>query len=158
MASRDISRLCQSVLPPGFEQVKRQLPQIQAFLDENLPQEVQHSVTLLTVNAEEIIIAANTPMVANYLRLHSAEIQQQLRETFQLEQQVKFRTIPDALFHARKQEKPQAPRVVNADAVRAIKRNAQCIEDESLRAAMLSLVDSLGEPGAKQEDQGEEQG
>jgi hypothetical protein len=42
--------------------------------------------------------------------------------------------------------------VVNADAVRAIKRNAQCIEDETLRAAMLSLVDSLGEPGAKQKD------
>jgi hypothetical protein len=152
MASRDISRLCQSVLPPGFEQAKRQLPQIQTFLEENLPEEVQRSVTLLTVNSEEIIIAANTPMVANYLRLHSAEIQQQLRETFQLEQQVKFRTIPDALFHARKQEKLQAPRVVNSEAVRAIKRNAQCIEDESLRAAMLSLVDSLGPSEAKQED------
>ena len=152
MASRDISRLCQSVLPPGFEQVKRQLPQIQAFLEENLPETVQHSVTVLTVNAEEVIIAANTPMVANYLRLHSAEIQQQLRETFQLEQPVKFRTIPDALFHARKQEKLPAPRVVNSEAVRAIKRNAQCIEDETLRAAMLSLADSLGAPGVKQED------
>jgi len=152
MASRDISRLCQSVLPPGFEQVKRQLPQIQAFLEENLPEAVQHSVTLLTVNAEEIIIAASTPMVANYLRLHSAEIQQQLRETFQLEQQVKFRTIPDALFHARKQAKLQAPRVVSNEAVRAIRRNALCIEDESLRAAMLSLVDSLGAPEAEPED------
>jgi hypothetical protein len=152
MASRDISRLCQSVLPPGFEQVKRQLPQIQAFLEENLPEAVQHKVTLLTVNAEEIIIAANTPMVANYLRLHCAEIQQQLRETFQLEQQVKFRTIPDALFHARKQAKLQAPRVVGNEAVRAIRRNAMCIEDESLRAAMLSLVDSLGAPEAEPED------
>jgi hypothetical protein len=152
MASREISRLCQSVLPPGFEQAKRQLPQIQAFLEENLPEEVQHSVTLLTVNTEEIVIAANTPMVANYLRLHSAEIQQQLRETFQLEQQVKFRTIPDALFHARKQKKLQPPRVVNGKAVRAIKRNALCIEDETLRAAMLSLVDSLGPSEAKQED------
>jgi len=152
MASRDISRLCQSVLPPGFEQVKRQLPQIQAFLEENLPEAVQRSVTLLTVNAEEIIIAASTPMVANYLRLHSGEIQQQLRETFQLEQQVKFRTIPDALFHARKQAKLQAPRVVSNEAVRAIRRNALCIEDESLRAAMLSLVDSLGAPEAEPED------
>jgi len=152
MASRDISRLCQSVLPPGFEQVRRQLPQIQAFLEENLPEAVQHSVTLLTVNAEEIIIAANTPMVANYLRLHSAEIQQQLRETFQLEQRVKFRTIPDALFQARKQETLQPQRVVSREAVRSIKRNALCIEDETLRAALLSLVDSLGAPEAKQED------
>jgi hypothetical protein len=152
MASRDISRLCQSVLPPGFEQVKRQLPQIQAFLEENLPEAVQHSVTLLTVNAEEIIIAANTPMVANYLRLHCAEIQQQLRETFQLEQQIVFRTIPDALLQARKQAKLQAPRVVGSEAVRAIRRNAQCIEDDSLRAAMLSLVDSLGAPQGEPKD------
>ena len=152
MASRDISRLCQSVLPPGFEQVKRQLPQIQAFLEENLPEAVQHSVTLLSVNADEIVIAANTPMVANYLRLHGIEIQQQLRETFQLEQKLKFRTIPDALFNARKQEKPPPPRVVSSEAVSAIKRNAQCIEDESLRTAMLSLVDSLGAPQAKPED------
>ena len=152
MASRDIYRLCQSVLPPGFEQANRQLPQIQAFLQENLPEEVQHSVTLLTVNTEEIIIAANTPMVANYLRLHSAEIQQQLHETFQLEQQVKFRTIPDALFNARKQKELPAPRVVSNEAVQAIRRNAQCIEDETLRAAMLSLVDSLGTPQAKPEE------
>ena len=143
MANRDISRLCQSVLPPGYEQIKRQLPQIQAFLEENLPEAVQQSVTLLTVNSEQIVIAANTPMVANYLRLHSAEICQQLRETFQLEQEVKFRTIPDALMRTREQPKLQPPQAFSAESVKAIKRNAQWIEDDSLRAAMLSLADSL---------------
>ena len=32
MARRDISRLCEAVLPPGFEQARRQIPRIQAFL------------------------------------------------------------------------------------------------------------------------------
>ena len=143
MASRDISRLCQAVLPPGFEQARRQLPQIQNFLEENLPQAVRQSVTLLSVTEENIVIAANTPMVTNYLRLHAVEIQQQLRETFQLEQQLKFRTIPDAMFQRRQQRSPLPPRAVSSEAVAAIRLNAQWIEDEDLRAAMLALADSL---------------
>ncbi len=143
MANRDISRLCQSVLPPGYEQVSRQLPQIQSFLDENLPEAVRSSVTLLSINSEQIVIAGNTPMVVNYLRLHSSEICQQLRETFQLQQEVKFRTIPDALMRTRKQLELQPPQPVSVESVKAIKLNAQWIEDDSLRAAMLSLADSL---------------
>ena len=55
MARRDISRLCQAVLPEGFEQAKRQLPQIQGFLEENLPEAVRQSVTLLSVSDEQIV-------------------------------------------------------------------------------------------------------
>lgn len=143
MAGRDLSRLCQSVLPPEFERLKRQLPRIQEFLDANLPGAVQGSVTVLCMDEEEIVIAANTPMVANYLRLHSAEIQQQLRESFQLEQAIRFRTIPDALLKPRKRKPLQAPRAVSAEAVDSIKRNAQWIEDASLRDALLALADSL---------------
>ena len=143
MASRDMSRLCQAVLPSAFEQARRQLPQIQKFLEENLPEAVRQSVTVLSVTAEHIVIAANTPMMTNYLRLHTAEIQQQLRETFRFEQQLKFRTIPDALFQQRKQLSPLPPRAVSSESVAAIRLNAQWIEDPDLRAAMLALADSL---------------
>lgn len=148
MAGRDLSRLCESVLPPEFERQKRQLPMIQAFLDENLPDAVQGRVTALSVNDEEVVIAANTPMVANYLRLHGAEIHQQLIEALQLKQAVRFRTIPDALLTQRKQKPLQAARVVSDEAVDSIKRNARCVEDSSLRDALLSLADSL----AKKQD------
>jgi hypothetical protein len=143
MARRDISRLCQAVLPPGFEQIRRQLPQLQEFLQENLPESVQQCVTLLSVDDDHIVIAANTPMVTNYLRLHSNEIQQQLRETFQMEQELRFRTVPDALFQRRKPREIQAPRAVSSEAIDFIKRNAQWIEDDELRAAMLALADTL---------------
>ena len=143
MAGRDLSRLCQSVLPPEFERLKQQLPRLQEFLDTNLPDAVQGCVTVLSLNEEEIVIAANTPMVANYLRLHSAEIQQQLRESFQMQQTVRFRTIPDALLKPRKREPLPAARAVSAEAVDSIKRNAQWIEDATLRDALLSLADSL---------------
>jgi len=147
MARQDIAGLCRAVLPPEFERLKQQIPEIQKFLEQNLPESVRGCVTLLTLNDDEIVIAANTPMVTNFLRLHGAEIGQQLRETFNLEQSLKFRTIPDALLKAGGHDQlPQpVPRAVSGEAVNAIERNAQWIEDEELRAAMLSLAKCLRE-------------
>ena len=123
--------------------MQRQLPQIQAFLDENLPEPVQGRVTLLSVSAERIVIAASTPMVTNYLRLHGAEIQQQLRESFQLQQPIKFCTVPDAMMQPRTPRQLQGPKAVDGDTVAAIRRNAEWIEDDDLRDALLSLAESM---------------
>lgn len=143
MGSKPISRLCRSVLPPGFEQVTRLGPDIQRFLEQNLPETVNQAVTLLTINQDEIVVAANSPMVANYLRLHSREIEQQLRETFKLGQALKFRTIPDSLLKLDNNEYRPHPEQVSAGSIEAIRRNAEWIEDEELKAAMLSLAESL---------------
>ena len=131
------------MLPPGFEQVTRLGPDIQRFLEQNLPATVNQSVTLLTINQDEIVVAANSPMVANYLRLHSREIEQQLHETFKLEQALKFRTIPDSLLKLDNNEYRPHPEQVSAESIEAIRRNAEWIEDEELKAAMLSLAESL---------------
>lgn len=131
------------MLPPGFEQVTRLGPDIQRFLEQNLPAAVNQSVTLLTINQDEIVVAANSPMVANYLRLHSREIEQQLREIFKLEQALKFRTIPDSLLKLDNNEYRPHPEQVSAESIEAIRRNAEWIEDEELKAAMLSLAESL---------------
>jgi len=141
------AKICQSVLPADFERVRRKLPTVQRFLEENLPPPVNRSVTLLTINQEEIVIAASSPLVANYLRLHGSEIQQQLRETFGLQQALRFRTIPDTMLQLAQAEKLPEPEPVDANSISALRRNARWIEDEKLRAAMLSLADSL-ETGA----------
>lgn len=144
MGASKIGRLCQSILPPEFERVKRQLPDIQSFLEQNLPEPVNQAVTLLTLNRDEIVIAANSPLVANYLRLHGKEIQQQLRETFKLEQILKFRTIPDSMLKLDLlPESTRKPEQVSPESIEALQLNAQWIEDEDLRAAMLSLAESL---------------
>jgi hypothetical protein len=82
-------------------------------------------------------------MVTNYLRLHSKELQQQIRETFHFEQTLKFRTVPDSLLKLEQHQHLRPPRQVSAESIDALKRNAQWIEDEDLRAAMLSLAESL---------------
>lgn len=143
MPRQRMSKLCQAVLPPGFEQVRRQLPAIQRFLEENLPEPVNRCATLLMLDSEEIVIAANSPAVASFLRMHSREIEQQLRETFGLKQRLRFRTLPREMLRVHRVESRREPRAPGAESAAAIRRNAECIEDDSLRAAMLSLADSL---------------
>ncbi len=143
MASKSIDRLCRSVLPPGYEQIRRQVPKLQRFLDENLPDSVRGSATLLTLDREQIVIAASTPLVANYLRLHGREIEQQLRETFGLQQKIRFRTVPDSLLRVGIGARPHPPREVSPESIETIERSAEWIEDEKLRASLLALAHSL---------------
>ena len=145
MASTRLDKLCRSVLPAGFEKISRLGPGIQQFLQQNLPEPINQQVTLLSIDDEQIVIAASSPVLTNYLRLHGPEIQQQLRETFNLEQQIKFRSIPDSLLKVNLGSQPATPKPVevSSQSINAIERNAKWIEDEDLRAAMLSLAQSL---------------
>ena len=143
MSGQKLDKLCQAVLPAGFEQVKRRVPEIQRFLDENLPEPVNRCVTLLTLNREEIVLSANSPAVASYLRMHSREIEQQLSETFQFKQRVRICTLPDSMLRLDDPVSRPPPREVSTASVDAIRRNAKWIEDDELRASMLALADSL---------------
>lgn len=143
-----VDKLCRAVLPEGFEEVRRKLPEIQRFLEENLPSQVNRSVTLLTLDQNEIVIAGSTPIVTNYLRLHAREIQQQLRETFGLEQMLRFRSLPDSLLEPPSGSQVRRPQAVDAQSIEALRRNAQWIEDENLREAILSLANSLPQEDA----------
>ena len=143
MARRDLSQLCQSVLPAGFEEASRQLPRIQRFIEETLPDIIRDHVTVLSIDEARIVLGGSTPMVTNYLRLHGSELQRQLTETLKLSQTLKYRTVPDALLQSRKTAPLPAPQVVSEDSVAAIRRNAEWIEDDALRAAMLALADSV---------------
>lgn len=143
MSSRKIDRLCRSVLPSGYERVSQLAPAMQQFLEENLPEPMNRAVTLLTATDDEIVIAAYNPMVANYLRLHSVEIAQQIRETLGLDARLKFRTLPETLLRAGPRPQKRAPRPVSAASADTIRRSAEWIEDEELRAALLSLAQSM---------------
>lgn len=143
MASRKIDRLCRSVLPPGYDRVTNLSPAVQRFLEDNLPSPMNRAVALLTANDEEIVIAAYNPMVANYLRLHSVEIAQQLRETLGLEARLRFRTMPESMLRTAQRQPKSEPRPVSERAVDAVRRGAEWVEDEQLRAALLSLARSM---------------
>jgi hypothetical protein len=143
MASRKIDRLCQSVLPPGYERVKRLAPAMQQFLEQNLPEPMNRAVALLTATDDEIVIAAYNPMAANYLRLHGTEIARQMHETLGLEARLKVRTLPESLLQTGRRERKREPRAVSEASIEAVRRSAEWVEDEHLRAALLSLAQSM---------------
>ena len=143
MARRRLDDLCRAVLPPGYERVQRYASGIQRFLEETLPPPANACVTLLKLDDDEIVIAANSPPVANYLRLHAAEIRQQLRETFGLEQAVRFRSVPDSLLRVEPPGGRRRPRPASAGSADAIERNARSVDDPALRDALLALAQSL---------------
>lgn len=148
MAGRRIDRLCRAVLPAEFERVSRLGPAIQAFLEQNLPEPVNRSVRLLTVNRDELVIAASTPMVANYLRLHAAEIRQQLRESLEIDVEVRFRALPESMLQAATRPTTGAPREVDPATLEVIERSAESIDDAGLREALRSLARSMKGDGS----------
>ena len=143
MSSSRMDKLCRSVLPSGYQRMARLGPDIEQFLQQNLPEPINKNVTLLNIDDEQIVIAANTPVMANYLRLHATEIQQQLRETFQLNQTVKFRSVPDTLLKPAPQSEKLKPVRASQQSIDSLKRSAQWVEDEQLNSALLSLADSM---------------
>ena len=143
MSGGRIGPLCESLLPAGYDRVRKLGARIQRFLGENLPEPLNRTVTLLKVDDDEIVIAANTPVVANYLRLHQAELQQQLRESLGLEQRLRFRSLPESLLQVERPVTKRSPRRVSEKSIEALERNAHWIEDEDLRAALLELAQSL---------------
>ena len=143
MSGGRIGPLCESLLPAGYDRVSKLGSRIQQFLRGNLPEPLNRTVTLLTVDDDEIVIAANTPVVANYLRLHQGELQQQLRESLGLGQRLRFRSLPQSMLRVDRPVAKRAPRRVSEQSIEALERNASWIEDEDLRRALLELAQSL---------------
>ena len=147
MSSKTLGQWSKSVLPDNFEQVNRQTLAIQRFLAEHLPEPISQQVHVINFSADEIVLAAANPQVANYLRLYIAEVQQQIHETFHLGQKLKIRTVPESLLKIDNPPKSAKPSKVSDESVAAISRSASCIEDENLRRTLESLADTLGKAG-----------
>ena len=143
MSTKSIGQWNKSVLPDNFRQVSDQTLTIQQFLMEHLPEPINLQVSVINYSAEEIVIAATNPQVANYLRLYVAEIQQQIHETFDLSQKIKIRTAPDSLLHIDSPRKSKKPSKVSRETAIAIDQGAAYIEDEGLKQSLQSLAKTL---------------
>ena len=143
MSTKTLGQWSKSVLPGNFEQVSRQTLAIQQFLMEHLPEPVNQQVSVINFSPEEIVVAASSPQVANYLRLYVAEVQQQIQETFQLSQKLKICTVPESLLEIEGPPLSGKPSKVSSETVDNISRGAGWIEDENLKQALESLANTL---------------
>ena len=143
MSTKTLSQWSKSVLPDNFQQVSDQTLTIQQFLMEQLPEPVNSQIAVINFSAEEIVIAAVNPQVANYLRLYAAEIQQQIHEVFDLTQKLKIRTVPDSMLHLDNPRKSSKPLKVSRETAESIGQTAGWIEDEGLKQSLQSLAKTL---------------
>ena len=143
MTTKTLAQWSKSVLPDNFKQVSEQTLAIQQFLMEHLPEPVNQQVTVINFSSEEIVVAASSPQVANYLRLYVAEVQQQIQETFQLSQTLKICTVPESMLEIECPPGSDKPSKVSRETVAAISRNAGWIEDEKLKQSLESLANTL---------------
>lgn len=143
MSTKTLGQWSKSVLPDNFEQVNRQMLVIQQFLTEHLPEPINHQVSVINFSAEEIVVAASNPQVANYLRLYVVEVQQQIQETFQLSQKLKIRSVPESLLKIDHPTRSSKPSKVSSETVAAIDRSASWIDDENLKQSLKSLANTL---------------
>ncbi|MCZ6471430.1 MAG: hypothetical protein O6649_08785, partial [Gammaproteobacteria bacterium] len=116
---------------------------IQQFLMEHLPEPVNQQVSVINFSSEEIVVAASSPQVANYLRLYVTEVQQQIQETFQLSQTLKICTVPESMLKIECPPGSDKPSKVSTETVAAISRSAGWIEDENLKKSLKSLAETL---------------
>ena len=143
MSSKRLSDWCQSILPDNYRQVKHQTLRYQQFLLEQLPDSISHTVQVINLSKEAIIITTNNAQITHYLRLHTRELQQQFNETFATRKKLIFKTMPADLLQIERRQTIKKPRRVCHETIASIRRNAQWIEDKALKKALESLASQL---------------
>ena len=143
MSKGDIKSFCRSVLPDNFEQVGQAVVDCQQALQSWLPQRLGTMVRVLTVSAQTVTVSASTPVVANYLRLHQADMQRLLSQTLGSQVTMQVKTSPASLADVELPARPTQPHRLQAKTIDAVASSANAIEDETLRAAMKSLAATL---------------
>ncbi|MCH7881823.1 MAG: DUF721 domain-containing protein [Proteobacteria bacterium] len=143
MTAKSLKQWCRSVLPANFDQVSEDIAKIQQFLIENIPEPINRQLRVINLTQDEIVVATTDPQIANYLRLYASEIEQQIRETLDLSRKLKFRSMPDSIFQVEPHPGPNKTTAVSPDTVDAIDRSVDWIEDEKLKQALQSLVQTL---------------
>ena len=144
MSSKTVNNWCRAALPENFDRVCRDTLAIQQFLFKQLPEPMSQQVTVVNLTDETIVIAVTDPQIANYLRLYTTEIQQQIQETFNLTQVIKIKTMPGTVLQV-DNALPAAkkPTEVSPEIVQTLQRGADWIEDEDLKLALKSLATAL---------------
>ena len=144
MSNKRLFSWCQSILPANYQQIKSKTAKLQRFFEAHLPDSISQRIQVINTTKSEIVIAVDDPQITNYLRLHQREIQQQLLETFNTRETLKFRTLPEGILKPGTRANFRPPTRVSSETADSIKRNAQWVEDSALKQALESLANSIG--------------
>lgn len=145
MANKSLLHWCQSALPHNFQTVKGLTEKYQEFLLQQLPEDIADSVQIINVDRGEVVIAAASGQIANFLRLHTRELTQQFDETFGGKRKLSIKAMPASLLQVESGHVAVRPQPVSAETIRNIEKNANWVDDEKLKKAFESLARQLKE-------------
>lgn len=145
MANKTLLHWCQSALPPNFQTIKGLTEKYQKFLVQQLPEDIVDTVQVINVDHDEVVIAAASGQIANYLRLHAREITQQFHETFGGNRKLSIKAMPASLLKVETGQVVVRPKSVSTETISNIEKNAKWVEDEKLKKALESLAHQLKE-------------
>ncbi len=137
-----IQSLFRKLLPQEFRQKRGQIEHFQQFFAGQEQDAVFQLVRVLNVTAQYLHVSLPNPPLANYFRLHSQEIRQQIKQQFGQDLQLKISVQPQADEAGESREHKPLPHYSSA-VTEQIGRSADAVDDAELKAALKSLSRTL---------------
>ncbi len=137
-----LAGLCIKWLPKDFRRHSAVIAQYQQFFDSHQGEAVYRQVRVLNASDKQLLLALPSPALVNYLRLHGAQLQQEIQQLFGASPSLKLVVRPFGGIE-RTATKLQPPAHVSRSVSARVRKSADGIEDESLRQALIALAQSI---------------
>lgn len=140
-----MSSLFRKLLPDNFRQKNVTIQQYQQFFHSQSSDAVFQMVQVMNVSDDRITLAVPSSALANYLRLHSVEIRQQIAEQFNQSLELKIIAQPESMSPEEKSSKLKPVKHFSQTVCDQVKKSASSVDDDALKAALVSLSKSIRE-------------
>ncbi|MFT5505106.1 MAG: hypothetical protein ACI845_003047 [Gammaproteobacteria bacterium] len=141
--SKSIKQLCRNLLPENYHQIIGEVGRIQAFIEEVLPDDIKSNVDVINANDNQVVIAADSAQIANYLNLYRQELEQQIRETFGSQQNLIIKTLPGEVRRPATRPEVPKPNKLSSETADQVDKGADWIEHDGLRESLKALAKTL---------------
>ena len=138
-----VSSLFRKLLPHNFQQKNATIQQYQQFFHSQTGDAVYQMVEVMNVTDSVLTLSVPSPALVNYLRLHSVEIRQQITEQFGIFLDLKIIAQPGSLETGSQKRALKPPRHFSEDVCIKLRKSASSVDDEALRAALISLSKAI---------------
>lgn len=140
-----VSRLFGKLLPDNFRQKSATIQQYQQFFKSQTSDAVYQMVQVMNVTDDAITLAVPSSALVNYLRLHSAEIRNQILEQFHKSLELKVIADPTSMSPADEKSPLKPAKHFSQSVCDQLKKSAASVDDDELRSALESLSKTIRE-------------
>jgi len=139
-----LGSLFSKVLPQNYVHKRAEIDQLQQFFSAQQSDAVFGMVQVNNITDQYLHVSLPNATLSAYLRLHSAQIKDMLREHFNLDVELKISTRPSTSAPATGHKK-KFPVNISQASCQQMQKGAESVEDDGLKAALKSLSNTLSQ-------------